>query len=117
MSFPVPGTLMIEPTESESTGEIDRFCEAMIAIRQEIGDIEEGRMPTSDNPLKNAPHTALDLVDEEWKHPYSRALGCYPAGLGRDKYWSPVNRIDNAYGNRHLICTCMSQASYDNAAG
>jgi glycine dehydrogenase len=116
MSFPVPGTLMIEPTESESTGEIDRFCEAMIAIRQEIRDIEEGRMPTSDNPLKNAPHTALDLVDEKWKHPYSRALGCYPAGLGRDKYWSPVNRIDNAYRNRHLICTCMSQASYDNAA-
>ena len=116
MSFPVPGTLMIEPTESESTGEIDRFCEAMIAIRQEIGDIEEGRMPTSDNPLKNAPHTALDLVVEEWKHPYSRALGCYPAGLGRDKYWSPVNRIDNAYGDRHLICNCAQPTNYGDVA-
>jgi glycine dehydrogenase len=105
MSFPVPGTLMIEPTESESKAEIDRFCAAMIAIRREIRDIEEGHMPRTDNPLKNAPHVGLDLVDEEWKRPYSRALGCYPAGLVRDKYWCPVNRIDDSYGDRHLICT------------
>ena len=104
MSFPVAGTLMIEPTESESRAEIDRFCDAMIAIRQEICDIEEGRMPRTDNPLKNAPHTGFDLVDEEWKRPYSRTLGCYPAGLDGDKYWCPVNRIDNAYGDRHLVC-------------
>ena len=103
MSFPVAGTLMIEPTESESRAEIDRFCDAMIAIRQEIRDIQEGRMPRSDNPLKNAPHTGLDLVDEEWERPYPRVLGCYPAGLDGSKYWCPVNRIDNAYGDRHLI--------------
>jgi glycine dehydrogenase len=108
MSFPVAGTLMIEPTESESKAEIDRFCDAMIAIRQEIEEIETGRMSKNDNPLKNAPHTALDLVDEEWKHPYPRALGCYPAGLNGDKYWPPVNRIDNAYGDRHLVCACMT---------
>ena len=98
MSFPVPGTFMIEPTESESKRELDRFCDAMIAIWQEIRDIEEARMARSDNPLKNAPHTGLDLVDEEWKRPYSRALGCYPAGPDADKYWCPVNRIDNAHG-------------------
>ncbi len=112
MSFPVAGTLMIEPTESESKAEIDRFCRAMIAIRQEIRKIESGRMSKSDNPLKNAPHTAFDLIDEEWKRPYSRMLGCYPAGLDGDKYWCPVNRIDNAYGDRHLICNCMPPASY-----
>jgi glycine dehydrogenase len=110
MSFPVAGTLMIEPTESESKAEIDRFCRAMIAIRQEIREIEEGRMLTSDNPLKNAPHTAFDLVSEDWKRPYSRALGCYPAGLDGDKYWCPVNRIDNAYGDRHLVCSCVPPA-------
>ena len=113
MSFPVAGTLMIEPTESESKAEIDRFCDAMIAIRQEIREIETGRMPKNDNPLKNAPHTALDLVDEEWKRPYPRALGCFPAGLNGDKYWPPVNRIDNAYGDRHLVCTCMAPALQD----
>ena len=112
MSFPVAGTLMIEPTESESKAEIDRFCRAMIAIRQEIRKIESGRMSKNDNPLKNAPHTAFDLIDEEWKRPYSRMLGCYPAGLDGDKYWCPVNRIDNAYGDRHLICNCMPPASY-----
>ena len=110
MSFPVAGTLMIEPTESESRAEIDRFCDAMIAIRQEIRDIEAGHMSKSDNPLKNAPHTAVDLADDEWKRPYPRALGCYPAGLNGDKYWPPVNRIDNAYGDRHLVCTCMAPA-------
>jgi glycine dehydrogenase len=88
----------------------------MIAIRQEIRDIEEGRMPRDDNPLKNAPHTALDLVDEDWKRPYSRAVGCYPKGLNGDKYWCPVNRIDNAYGDRHLICNCAPPADYSDAA-
>ena len=116
MSFPVAGTLMIEPTESESKAEIDRFCRAMIAIRQEIREIEAGLMSKSDNPLKNAPHTAVDLVDEDWKRPYSRMLGCYPAGLEGDKYWCPVNRIDNAYGDRHLICNCMPPASYSDDA-
>jgi glycine dehydrogenase len=111
MSFPVAGTLMIEPTESESKAEIDRFCRAMIAIRQEIRDIEDGRMSKSDNPLKNAPHTAFDLVGEDWKRPYARSLGCYPAGFDSDKYWCPVNRIDNAYGDRHLICSCVPPAA------
>jgi glycine dehydrogenase len=111
MSFPVAGTLMIEPTESESKAEIDRFCDTMIAIRQEIREIEAGRMSKSDNPLINAPHTAFDLTDEEWKRPYSRMLACYPMGLDGNKYWCPVNRIDNAYGDRHLFCTCMPAAS------
>jgi glycine dehydrogenase len=107
MSFPVAGTLMIEPTESESKAELDRFCDAMIAIRAEIRDIETGRMSKNDNPLKNAPHTALDLADDNWTHPYPRMLGCYPAGASGDKYWCPVNRIDNVYGDRHLVCTCL----------
>src|SRR6476660_8864122 len=107
MSFPVPGTLMVEPTESESKAELDRFCDAMIAIRAEIGAIEEGCMPRDNNPLKNAPHTVFDLADENWQRPYSRSQGCFPIdALRADKYWSPVNRIDNTYGDRHLLCTC-----------
>ena len=105
MSFPVPGTLMIEPTESEPKSELDRFCEAMISIRGEIRAIEEGRVDRNNNPLKNAPHTALDLADDNWAHPYPRMLGCYPAGASGDKYWCPVNRVDNVYGDRNLICT------------
>jgi glycine dehydrogenase len=116
INFPVAGTLMIEPTESESKTELDRFCDAMIAIRAEIRDIETGRMSKNDNPLKNAPHTALDLADDNWTHPYSRMLGCYPAGASGDKYWCPVNRIDNVYGDRHLICTCLPIESYREAA-
>ena len=116
MSFPVAGTLMIEPTESELKTEIDRFCDAMIAIRQEIREIEAGRMSKGDNPLKNAPHTAFDLADEEWKRPYSRILACYPTGLDGDKYWCPVNRIDNAYGDRHLICSCLPPANHNDVA-
>ncbi len=108
MSFPVPGTLMIEPTESESLWELDRFCNAMIAIREEIRQIESGDASKKDNPLKNAPHTAADLADAEWKRPYSREAACFPAGLAADKYWCPVNRIDNAYGDRNLMCTCTS---------
>ncbi len=116
MSFPVAGTLMIEPTESESKAELDRFCDAMIAIRAEIRDIETGRMSKNDNPLKNAPHTALDLANDYWSHPYPRMLGCYPAGASGDKYWCPVNRVDNVYGDRHLVCTRLPLENHSEAA-
>jgi glycine dehydrogenase len=107
MSFPVPGTLMVEPTESESKAELDRFCDAMIAIRAEIAAIEQGRADRADNVLRNAPHTVFDLTDESWKHPYSREEACFPTpSLRLDKYWCPVNRIDNAYGDRNLFCAC-----------
>ncbi|MGO9783425.1 MAG: aminomethyl-transferring glycine dehydrogenase [Streptosporangiaceae bacterium] len=107
MSFPVAGTLMIEPTESEDLGELDRFCEAMIAIRHEIGQVGSGEYDRDDNPLKNAPHTAEMLIAGEWKHPYDRAEAAYPAPGGRQgKYWPPVRRIDQAYGDRHLVCAC-----------
>jgi glycine dehydrogenase len=117
MSFPVAGTLMIEPTESESKAELDRFCDAMIAIRDEIRAIEDGRMDAKDNPLRNAPHTALDLTEDDWRHPYRRAQACFPvASLRNDKYWCPVNRIDNVYGDRNLMCSCPPVAAYDTAA-
>jgi glycine dehydrogenase len=107
VSFPVPGTMMIEPTESESRQELDRFCEAMIAIREEIAEIEAGRMDRLDNPLKNAPHTAEELVAAEWTHPYSRAQAAYPAPWTREsKFWPPVARVDSVYGDRHLMCAC-----------
>jgi glycine dehydrogenase len=107
MSWPVAGTLMIEPTESESKEELDRLCEALISIRGEIREIEGGQLDREDNPLKNAPHTAASLVAEEWSHPYSRRRAAYPAAWLEDfKYWPPVARIDNAYGDRHLFCTC-----------
>jgi glycine dehydrogenase len=107
MSFPVPGTLMIEPTESESKAELDRFCDAKIAIREEIRAIEDGRIDAKDNPLHNAPHTALDLTDDDWRHPYPRVQGCFPLpSLIADKYWCPVNRVDNVYGDRNLMCSC-----------
>ncbi|WP_371168407.1 aminomethyl-transferring glycine dehydrogenase [Aliiroseovarius sp. 2305UL8-7] len=112
MSWPVAGTLMIEPTESECKAELDRFCDAMLAIREEIRDIEEGKIDPENNPLKNAPHTYVDLVGE-WDRPYTREQGCFPAGSFRvDKYWSPVNRVDNAYGDRHLVCTCPPLTDY-----
>ncbi|ODS55548.1 MAG: glycine dehydrogenase (aminomethyl-transferring) [Agrobacterium sp. SCN 61-19] len=116
MSWPVAGTLMIEPTESETKAEIDRFCEAMLAIREEARDIEEGRMDKTNNPLKNAPHTVEDLVGE-WTRPYSREQACYPPGAFRvDKYWSSVNRVDNVYGDRNLVCTCPPMEAYAEAA-
>src|SRR5210317_515415 len=116
MSWPVAGTLMIEPTESESKAELDRFCEAMLAIRAEIADIAEGRIDPQNNPLKNAPHTMEDLV-KDWDRPYSREAGCFPPGAFRvDKYWPPVNRVDNAWGDRHLVCTCPPMSSYAEAA-
>jgi glycine dehydrogenase len=107
MSFPVAGTLMIEPTESEPKAELDRFCDAMIAIREEIRAIEEGRADRRDNALKNAPHTAQTVAATEWDRPYSREQAAFPAPWLREhKYWPPVARVDNAYGDRNLMCTC-----------
>ena len=116
MSWPVAGTLMVEPTESESKAELDRFVNAMLAIREEIREIEEGKIDAENNPLKRAPHTVEDLVGE-WDRPYTREQGCYPAGAFRvDKYWPPVNRVDNVYGDRHLVCTCPPLEEYLEAA-
>jgi glycine dehydrogenase len=107
MSFPVAGTLMIEPTESESKRELDRFCEAMVSIRAEIREIESGRCAVAESPLRRAPHTVRDLVDEGWNRPYTRTAGCLPAGGdGADKYWPPVGRVDNVHGDRNLMCSC-----------
>jgi glycine dehydrogenase len=107
MSFPVAGTLMIEPTESESKAEIDRFCEAMIRIRGEIRDLVEGRADRHDNVLTNAPHTAREVVSDSWSHPYSREQAAFPAEwLHERKFWPAVARIDNGYGDRNLFCTC-----------
>jgi glycine dehydrogenase len=117
MSFPVPGTLMIEPTESESKAEIDRFIDAMIAIRREIGDVEKGRFTADESPLRHAPHTVLDIADDAWARQYTRAEGCFPAGQSAmDKYWSPVGRVDNAYGDRNIVCACPPMADYQQAA-
>ncbi len=117
MSFPVAGTLMVEPTESEGKAELDRFCDAMIAIRNEIRAIEEGRMPRENNPLRNAPHTIADLAQEKWDRPYSRAQSCFPVkALELDKYWCPVNRIDNVYGDRNLFCSCPPISDLQQAA-
>jgi glycine dehydrogenase len=113
MSFPVAGTLMIEPTESESKAELDRFIDAMIAIREEIRAIEQGRMDRADNPLKNAPHTAEALLVVDWTHGYSREQAAYPLPALRDnKYWPPVARADNVYGDRNLSCSCIPVADY-----
>jgi glycine dehydrogenase len=113
MSFPVPGTLMIEPTESESKFELDRFCDAMIAIRREIAEVEAGRFAIEDSPLRHAPHTVFDLADDAWNRRYSRAEGAFPEGSSRhDKYWSPVGRVDNVYGDRNLVCICPTPDEY-----
>jgi glycine dehydrogenase len=117
MSFPVPGTLMIEPTESESRAELDRFCDAMIAIRREIADIENGRWKIEASPLRHAPHTVHDIAEDDWQRPYSRAEGCFPEGTSRtDKYWCPVGRVDNVYGDRNLVCSCPPVSDYAQAA-
>ena len=111
MSFPVAGTLMIEPTESESREELDRLCDALIAIRQEIRAVEEGAQPRDNNVLKNAPHTADVVTADEWERPYSRREAAFPAGatwLKAQKFWPHVGRIDDAYGDRHFHCTCPS---------
>ena len=113
VSFPVAGTLMIEPTESESRAELDRFCEALILIHAEIQDIVEGRQPRTNNLLKNAPHTAQVVTASEWNRPYSREQAAFPAPWVRDhKFWPSVSRIDEAYGDRHLICTCPPTDTY-----
>jgi len=112
MSFPVVGTLMIEPTESESKEELDRFCEAMIAIREEIQQVQNGEWPADDNPLVNAPHTLIDLTTE-WNHPYSQQQAVFPQGVvATSKYWSTVNRVNNVYGDRNLFCSCPEIDSY-----
>ncbi|GLX01839.1 aminomethyl-transferring glycine dehydrogenase [Microtetraspora sp. NBRC 16547] len=114
MSFPVAGTLMIEPTESEDLAELDRFADAMIAIRGEIARVASGEYDRTDNPLRNAPHTAACLVADEWPHPYSRTVAAYPVPSLRDnKYWSPVRRIDQAYGDRNLVCSCPPLEAYE----
>ena len=113
LSFPVPGTLMVEPTESETLAELDRFIDAMIAIRAEIRQVENGTWPQEDNPLKNAPHTAASLMQAEWSHPYPRELGAFALpSLKRVKYWPPVARIDNVYGDRNLFCSCVPVEDY-----
>ncbi|QGZ55935.1 aminomethyl-transferring glycine dehydrogenase [Paraburkholderia acidiphila] len=119
MSFPVPGTLMVEPTESESKEELDRFIDAMVAIREEIRAVEEGRADKEDNPLRHAPHTAAVVVADDWKHAYSREQAAYPvASLVARKYWPPVGRADNAYGDRNLFCSCVPIGEYaDETAG
>ena len=113
LSFPVAGTLMVEPTESEPLAELDRFCEAMIAIRAEIARVEAGEWPKDDNPLKNAPHTAEALLAADWTHPYTREQAAYPTpALRRKKYWSPVGRVDNVWGDRNLSCSCPPMSAY-----
>ena len=104
---------MVEPTESETLAELDRFINAMIAIREEIRKIEAGQWPQDNNPLKHAPHTAASLLATEWTHPYSRELGAYPlAALKQAKYWSPIGRVDNVYGDRNLFCSCLPVEAY-----
>ncbi|WP_419730928.1 aminomethyl-transferring glycine dehydrogenase [Lichenicola sp.] len=120
VSFPVAGTFMIEPTESESRAELDRFCDAMLAIAEEIRAIEQGRITVVESPLRHAPHTIRDLVRPDWNRAYDREAGCFPAGMTpggtADKYFPPVGRLDNSYGDRNLICSCPSPADYAEAA-
>jgi glycine dehydrogenase len=120
VSFPVAGTLMVEPTESEDLDELDRFCDAMIAIRDEIRAVEAGEWPVEDSPLRHAPHPAADVVVGEWTRAYSREQAAFPAGVatgpglfGPDKYWPPVSRIDGAFGDRNLMCSCPPLSAYE----
>ena len=114
MSWPVPGTMMIEPTESESKSELDRFCEAMIAIRKEIEDVISKKLDPEDNPLINAPHTAEYTLNDNWNHSYSREKSCFPLNWQKqNKYWPPVGRVDNAFGDRNLVCTCPPIEEYE----
>jgi glycine dehydrogenase len=113
VSFPVPGTLMVEPTESEPKDELDRFCDAMIAIRREIQDVVDGKADPRDNVLKNAPHPAAAVAADAWTHPYTRQQAAYPLPFVRArKYWPPVGRIDNPYGDRNLMCACPPVEDY-----
>jgi glycine dehydrogenase len=113
IAWPVPGTMMIEPTESESQAELDRFCDALIQIRQEIKEIEDGTVGRDNNLLKNAPHTATMLVEEHWQRPYSRQRAAFPGAWQKDhKFWPSVARIDNAYGDRNFVCSCLPLEAY-----
>jgi len=113
ISWPVPGTMMVEPTESESKEELDRFCEALVAIHAEIKAIESGPADKQNNLLKNAPHTADMLAAAEWNHPYSREQACFPAKWLREyKFWPAVGRIDNVFGDRNLVCSCVGMEAY-----
>jgi glycine dehydrogenase len=117
VAFPVPGTLMVEPTESEPLSELNRFVDAMIAIRQEIKEIEEGEADKENNVITNAPHTAEMVIDSNWDKPYSREKAAFPLPWSKEiKYFTPVTRIDNAYGDRNLMCTCEPIESYDQEA-
>jgi glycine dehydrogenase len=114
MSFPVAGTLMVEPTESESLAELDRFCDTMIEIRREIAEVVDGTLALDDSPLRIAPHTAADLVADEWTHAYSRETAAFPLPWLRvDKYFPPVSRIDGAYGDRNVMCSCPPLEAYE----
>ena len=113
MSWPVAGTMMIEPTESESLRELDRFCNALITIKNEIDKVKSGEYDKTDNPIKNAPHTDVELVSNEWKHKYSREDAAYPAVyLKENKFWPPVARVDNVYGDKNLFCSCPSMDEF-----
>jgi glycine dehydrogenase len=115
VSFPVHGTLMVEPTESEPKKELDRFCDAMISIRNEIKEVEEGKMSKTDNVFKNAPHTAYEISSDEWNHPYTREKAVFPViNLRTKKFWPPVGRVNNAFGDRNLVCSCPPVSDYEN---
>jgi glycine dehydrogenase len=117
VSFPVPDTIMVEPTESESKVELDKFCDAMIEIRKEIDEVINGIADKDDNVLKNAPHTAKSVINGSWKHAYSREKAVYPLSWIKEaKFWPSVSRVDNAYGDRNLICACPPIESYENQA-
>ncbi|KAB2837697.1 MAG: glycine dehydrogenase (aminomethyl-transferring), partial [Melioribacteraceae bacterium] len=116
VSFPVPGTLMVEPTESESKAELDQFIEAMLLIKEEMKAIEKGEFDKEDNPLKNAPHTAQDVICDEWNHNYSREKAEFPTAWTKaNKFWPSVGRVNNAYGDRNLVCSCLPVEAYENA--
>jgi glycine dehydrogenase len=113
VSFPVAGTLMIEPTESESKAEIDKFCDVLISIKEEIKEIESGKADVNSNVLKNAPHTAQEVISDSWNYPYSREKAAYPVKWLRfNKFWPSVGRIDSAYGDRNLVCSCLPVSEY-----
>jgi glycine dehydrogenase len=115
VSWPVPGTIMIEPTESESKQEMDRYCDALIAIKKEVEAIEAGKLDKTNNPLKNAPHTQSCVISDEWNRPYGRELAAYPASWLRDyKFWPSVGRVDASYGDRNLVCACLPLDAYEN---
>ena len=117
MSWPVAGTIMIEPTESENLEEINKFCDAMLSIKDEIDKVDNGKFNKEDNPLKNAPHTYIELSADDWTHSYTRQQAAFPKKYLKDyKYWAPVARVDNVYGDRNLVCSCPSMDEYKDEA-